>query len=123
MLTLGEFTALLANQPAMTDCLQECYNAITLSLSGPVREYGCAHVRAHTALGIWRIRHRTTRQGNIPTLGFDDTLEHLAVRSADEKLLHCGFATSDRVFTIFVAEPTREVIGCIRVMHPSDRGD
>ncbi len=118
MLTLGAFTALLANRPIMTDCLQECHDAITLSLFGPVIEYSCAHIHARTALGIWRIRHRTTREGDIPTLGFDDTLEQLAARSADEKLLHCGFATSDRVFTIFVAEPTREVIGCIRVMHP-----
>jgi hypothetical protein len=116
MLTIRQIADALSKRLNKGDCFQECYDAITLNLVRPVGENWCGQGRAITALGTWRIRQWTTREGGIPTLGFETTLQNLAALPPDEQILQCNLDAPDRVFILFIGSASQEVLGCLRVM-------
>ena len=115
MFTLEEITPLVESKRLETDCLQECYDALTTqqitTLSNRAGSYS-----AHGAFQIWKIRQWTTQRANIPTCGFEETLRNLSLRPPEERIAGWAFKTADRAFLLFISIPTNDLVGCIRVM-------
>ena len=88
--------------------------------AGVVRSIGEGHLKAIEALRTFKVRRRSTAEGQIETSGFDETLDALEHRDPDELVSLAHFATPNRVYTVFVS-PARDIIGCIRVNTNNER--
>jgi hypothetical protein len=114
MMTYEQVRELIGRQNTRNDCLNECYDALC---SNELREVHseAGRVTVRDALATFRIRMTTTKAAGVSTCGFEETLQTLGTRAAEETLLLFGFISEVKAFSIFVAEAEQSIVGCIRV--------
>ncbi len=114
MMTFEELRNLLSEPTPGFHAIKECVEGLT---SGDLEEMapGPGHLTARTALEKYRVRAATTAEGGADTKGFPETLEELAKLPAEETVLLFHFSSQPKLFTVFVSESTRRIVGCLRV--------
>lgn len=123
MMTYGDVKQLIARESGRNECFKECNDAL---VSGELKQvhFVPGRMTVRDALATFRVRWNTTSTAGVPICGFEQTLESLAARAAEDIVLVYGFVSNARAFSVFVAESDRSAVGCIRVtgrLRGSDR--
>lgn len=65
-----------------------------------------------TALATLQQKQQTAIGQNLPIWGFDTTLQHFAIRPADETIIMWFLVAGDKVLRVFTSE-AKEAVGCV----------
>lgn len=113
-MNLEDAKAMIAERRDASPCLGELHRAVSLGRCRPIEPWP-GRLTAGVAAGTYRIRRDTAAAAGVAADGIEGALEGLERREGDEQILLFHFRTEERLYTLFVAERDREVVGCISI--------
>jgi hypothetical protein len=119
MMTFNEVVLTLRDSNSETvSALRRALEAGDVS---PVRP-GPGREAAGTLRGTFKVREKTSEAAGITRFGFDGALRGLERLDQEELVLVYHFSGNADVFTLFIREADRSLIGCIQVDRRSRTG-
>ena len=112
MMTFAELIATLSESDDET--VEELRSALESGRIHPVTS-GPGRDAAGILHGTFRIRDKTSTAAGVTKSGLETTLQGLQRLDREDTVLLYHFTGHERVFTVFVREADRSLVGCVRV--------
>ena len=112
MMTFAEVIAMVSGTE--TETIGELKSALEAGsihpvVPGPGRDAaGCLH-------GTFELRDKTSAASGVTKSGFETTLRALQALDRNDPVLLYHFSGTEKIFTVFVREADRSLVGCVRV--------